>query len=620
MIKKSIKKVAHKSIRTSKRVISKNPRLKGYAKKVANAYMPRSIIGQDQYTLWVKNNMPDALTLAQLKRQAATFTYNPRISLLTPTYNTNEKFLRECIESVLAQVYENWELCIVDDASTDDTTRSIIKEYASIDPRIKYTFSKTNQHIADASNAAAAMATGEFVAFLDHDDLLWPNALFEVVQALNNNKKLDFIYSDEDKITEDRHHHALPFFKPDWNPEFLRSVNYITHFAVVRKKLFDEIGGFKKEYNGAQDWDLFLRITNKTKNIYHVSTILYSWRISETSTADSTDSKPYVVDAQKNALQDDLKRRGLTGKVRQGAYVADYWVIDYDIIGEPLVSIVIPTKNQYKIMKTCIESILNRTTYGNYEIVIVDTGTTDKKMLRWYDKLQNSNDNIKIVNWHETPFSYVRSCNEGARQAKGEYLVMLNNDTEVLTPLWLEYFLGYAQQDGIGAVGAKLYYPGKKLIQHAGVGVGFGGYAANALAPLPEYEVTPQQSLYMFATHNMSAVTAACLMIKKSTFEQVGGFAEEFRITYNDVDLCLRLLEKGYRNVYLPEVQLVHYESISLGRPEQKKKRDTTEFDKAKALFKKTWQKYITHDPAVNPNISRDNASFDIDTKIKRYG
>ncbi len=619
MIKKAIKKAAHKTIRTGKSVISKNPRLKGYAKTIVNQYLPSSVIGQDQYTQWVKNNMPDAIVLTKLKSKSEVFSYKPKISIITPTFNTDEAFLRECIESVQSQVYENWELCIVDDASTDNTTRSIIKEYADVDTRIKYKFNKKNQHIASSSNAAVTIATGEFVAFLDHDDLLWPNALFEVASALNENRKLDFMYTDEDKITDDRHHHALPFFKPDWNPEFLRSINYITHFAVVRKKIFEEIGGFRKTYNGAQDWDLFLRITNVTKNIHHIPTVLYSWRISETSTAGSTDAKPYVFEAQKNVLKDDLKRRELKGIVRQSTYIADYWFIDYEIIGKPLISIVIPTKNQFKIMKTCIESILNRTTYSNYEIVIVDTGTTDKKMLRWYDNLKKSNRNIRVIKWHETPFSYVRTCNEGARQAKGEYLVMLNNDTEVITPDWLKKFLGYAQQEGIGAVGAKLQYPGEKLIQHAGVGIGFGGYAANALATLPEHVGTPQQILYMYTTHNMSAVTAACLMIKKSTFDQVDGFAEEFRITYNDVDLCLRLLEKGYRNVYLPEVQLIHYESISLGRPEEIKKRDTTEFDSAKSLFKKTWLKYITHDPAVNPNISRDNASFDIDTEIKRY-
>lgn len=619
MLKKAVKKTARTTLRTGKRIVIKNPRLKGFIKSLVAPYLSQNIVGYDQYMAWLRNNYPDQIAIRRMGEEIAAFKNKPLISILTPTYNTDERFLRECIESVLTQAYENWELCIVDDASTDKTTRDIIREYADKDSRIKYYFSKKNQHISGASNKAAKMATGEFVAFLDHDDLLWPNALYEVVKALNDNPGLDFIYSDEDKITEDRAHHALPLFKPDWNPDFLRSVNYITHFSVVRKTLFDSVGGFREKCNGAQDWDLFLRISTNTKAIHHVPTMLYSWRISDNSTAKDTGAKPYVVAAQKLALEDDLRRRGLRGSVRQNKYHKDYWTVEYEVIGNPLVSIVIPTKNQFKIIKTCIESILQKTTYKNYEIVIVDTGTTDGKVLRWYKHLQVAHSNVKIINWHEQPFSYVRSCNEGARQANGEYLVMLNNDTEVLTPGWIEYFLGYAQQEDIAAVGAKLYYPGQDLIQHAGVGIGFGGYAANALAMLTDTSLTPQQHLYLFTAHNMSAVTAACLMVSRRKFEEVGGFAEKFRITYNDVDICLRFAELGYRNVYLPEVRFIHYESISLGLPEEKKKRDTKEFDKAKVLFKRTWRKYIDHDPALNPNISKDNARLEIDTKIKRY-
>jgi GT2 family glycosyltransferase len=515
---------------------------------------------------------------------------------------------------VQAQIYKNWELCIVDDASPDDTTRDIIKEYAASDKRIKHKFLEANQHIAEATNAAINLASGEFVALFDHDDLLWPNALYEVVKALNNNKQLDFIYTDEDKITEDRNFHLGPFFKPDWNPDFLHSVNYITHLAVIRKTLLDRLSGLKSDYNGAQDWDLFLRVTSATKKIHHIPKIVYSWRVHRLSTAKSTKSKPYVVEAQKKAITDDLERKGYMGVlVKRDSRHPGYWNVEYPLVGNPLISIIIPTKNQYKVLKRCINSIYSKTLYKNFEIILVDTGSTDNKVLRWYKGMQRKHHNLKVVNWTEQPFSYSRSCNKGANTARGELLVMLNNDTQVITPNWLELLAQDAQRPEIGAVGCLLFFPDKYHIQHAGIGIGLGGLAANSFSMMTLVQpMTPTQHLMVNTKHNMTAVTAACLMVRKEAFKEVGGFSEDFRVTYNDVDFCLRLRSKGYENLYTPYVRLIHHESISVGAPEEIEKRDNDEFKAAKELFIKRWSKYIAHDPNLNPNLNKDNAFYDI--------
>jgi glycosyltransferase involved in cell wall biosynthesis len=614
------KRILHTGVQTAHFVLNRQPRVKKKVKGFLLATVGAQQWNRFKYGRWLDKNFPDFIEIAKLRKLENTLTYRPLISVLVPTYSPKPQFLRDCIESVQAQIYENWELCIVDDASPDEDTRKVIEEYAEQDVRIKYKFLKTNQHIADATNAAIEMAGGEFVALFDHDDLLWPNALYEVVSTLNENKELDFIYTDEDKITEDRHFHLGPFFKPDWNPDFLHSVNYITHLSVIRKKLLDDLGGLRSDYNGAQDWDLFLRITSATKNIHHIPKIVYSWRVHDLSTAKDTKSKPYVIEAQKKAIEDDLRRKGYHDVlVQQDHKYKGYWNVQYQLKGKPLISIIIPTKNQYKVIKRCVNSIYKKSTYTNFEIVIVDTGSTDPKVLSWYKKLQKKQSNIQIINWQEQPFSYSRSCNKGAETAHGELLVMLNNDTEVITPNWLELLAGDAQRPEIGAVSCLLFFPDNYHIQHAGIGVGLGGVAANSFSMMTlSQTMTATQHLMVNTKHNMSAVTAACLMVRKSVYDEVGGFAEEFRVTYNDVDICLRLREKGYENLYTPYVRLLHHESISVGMPEENAKRDTSEFQKAKELFVTRWSKYIEHDPNLNPNLNKDNAFYDIpDIKLE---
>lgn len=619
-MKKTIKTFVHYSIVGVRKGVSKNQKLKTAIKRTLLPHLGINPDDDLRYERWLGNNLPDAISIAKVKRYSDGLEYRPLISVVVPTYNTDHQFLRDCFDSVLAQVYENWELCIVDDASPDEEVRNIIKEYAALDSRIKYKFSKTNQHISGATNEAVGFATGEFISLFDHDDILWPNALYEVVSALNQDKSIDFLYSDEDKVTEDRKDYQAPFFKPDWNPDFLHSVNYITHFSTIRKSIWDKVGGLRAEYNGAQDWDLFLRITSATKKIHHIPTIIYSWRIHSESTAMSTTSKPYVVEAQKKALNDDLERRGYPDAiVKQDPKNSGYWMVEYPLNNNPLISIVIPSKNQYKILKRCIDSIYSKTTYTNFEIVLVDTGSTDQKVLNWYEKVKSQHDNFRVIDWPEQPFSYARSCNEGARQSRGELLMMLNNDTEVITPNWLDLMAGDAQRKEVGAVGCLLYFPDKTHVQHAGIGIGLGGVAANSFSMTVNHGLAPNQHLYLNTRHNMTAVTGACLMIRKEVYDRVGGFSEDFRITYNDVDLSLRLREAGLWNVYTPHVQLLHHESISLGLPDEIKKRDTVEMRGAVKLFKERWQKYIDHDPDLNPNINRDNAFYEVDTKIRRY-
>ncbi len=611
-LKKKLRDGVSASLKLAKRTAGRSKTLKRIARNLILENLTLEVHAQEwsSYQRWFARHNPDAIAMAAERNELKKLTYQPLISILTPTYNTDLEHLRECIQSVQSQTYQNWQLCIVDDASPNEEVRSIIEEFAKADERIAYSFRKQNGHISAASNDALKLAKGEFIGLLDHDDILWPNALFEVVKALNADQQLDFLYSDEDKIHRDRFDHQHPFFKPDWNPEFLESVNYITHFAVLRKKLIEQVGGFRSEYDGAQDWDLFLRAGYATTHIHHIPTVLYSWRMSETSTASSTEAKPYVRNSQQAAIEESLRVRGQRHAEVTRGMSRDYWTVVYPPPKTAKVSIVIPTKNQLPIVKRCVQSIVTKTTFRNYEVILVDTGSTDAKVFNWYKAISSKHPHIKVVDWPEQPFSYARACNFGASQATGDYLVMLNNDTEVLTPNWLELLLSDAQRDGVGAVGCKLYYPDGKHIQHAGTGVGLGGFAANLLSPLLANQLTVLQHLYANTRHELSAVTAACLMIKKSRFDEVDGFDEQFRVTYNDVDLCLRLNQAGYRTIYNPSIELLHHESISVGLP-HKSQRDNQEFKAAQALFKKRWQAVITHDPHLNPNLSKDNANLE---------
>ena len=566
-----------------------------------------------EYTKWFKHNFPKESELSAQRSRQEKFKSKPLISVLVPTYNTNIKHLRECIESVLTQTYVNWELCLADDSSTDPKVRKTIEEYAAKDKRIKYVFRKENGHICKASNSALELAKGEYIALLDHDDYLWPNALYENVALINEHPDAKFIYSDEDKLSETGRKHEDPFFKPDWSPEFLRSINYITHFAVLNRQLVNKVGGFRAGYEGAQDWDLFLRASRQLEEVYHVPTVLYSWRKSDTSTAKTASAKDYAYVNQEKALRDDIKARGLKAKLSWQVPLL-MWRVDYEVNDDPLVSIVIPTKDQHRFIKRCLSSIKSKTSYGNFEVVIVDTGSTDKKVWELYEAYKDLGKGLRVVKWQKKPFNFASACDFGAEKSKGDYLLFLNNDTEVITKSWVEDMLGFAQQKDIGAVGCKLYYPDKK-IQHAGIVLGVGGQDGTpgiaghyfpAFIDSPPQD--PAQPLYIGGARDFTAVTAACVMVSKKKFEDVKGFDPVFRIAFNDVDFCLKLYDKGLRNVYLPQVTLYHYESISVGKPGSKQ-RDLGVFEKEINLMLKKWGTLIENDPYYHPEFRKDIAS-----------
>lgn len=563
------------------------------------------------YEKWLRKNPLTKKQLEDQRIKSLKLSSQPLISILVPVYNPDIEFLKTCIDSVLAQTYQKWELCLADDASPNEEVRRLIKEYANKDKRIKYVFRKHNGHICKATNSALDLATGEYIALLDDDDYLWPNALYEAAKAISNDPEIEFLYSDEDKIDTTGRHHENPFFKPGWSPEYLRSVNYITHFSVLRRQLVKKIGGLRVGYEGAQDWDLFLRVSRETDKVVHIPKILYSWRKSDTSTASTPGAKEYAYINQKKALADDVKDRGLIANI-DWQIPLSMWRVNYVLPSEPLVSIIIPTKNQLMYISQCLESVITKTVYGNYEIVIVDTGSTEQRVWELYEQYQARTD-LKVVKWTRE-FNFSGACNFGVSKARGQYLLFLNNDTELISPNWLGDMVGYASQRDIGAVGCKLYYPTGQL-QHGGIILGVGGQGGTpgiAGHFFPAFRENPPQDpgqlLYDGGTRNFAAVTAACLMVSREKYDKVKGFDTKFKIAFNDVDFCLKLLKSNYRNVYLPHVELYHHESISIGRLGSKV-RDPKLFAKEIAMMLSKWGNIIENDPYYHPEFRRDIAS-----------
>ena len=582
----------------------------------------------EQYNIWLRNNDIKYYQLEQQSIESKKFIYKPKISLIVPTYNTNIEYFREMIESVLEQSYTNWELCIADDASTDENLKNEIINVAKNDNRIKYTFRGKNGHICAASNSALEFATGEFIGLLDHDDILKPNALYENVKIMQEAKDVDLLYSDEDKIELDGKTRVDPFMKPDWSPDFIRSINYITHFCVIRKEIIDGIGGFRLGTQGAQDWDIILRATTNIENtfqgtideiqhkkIIHIPKVLYSWRKSETSTASEThikNVKNYAFVNQREVLEEDLKRRGLNGEVIEIENALGLWYERYEVSGNPKVSVIIPTKDKYEYISKCLESIYEKTTYKNFEIVIVDTGSTESKVFQMYEKYSSLYpETFKVIKWEKT-FNFAAVCNSGSKATSGMHLLFLNNDTEIVTPSWIEDLLIFSQQERIGAVGAKLLYP-NGLIQHAGIVTGMG-VASHYMQRRPDNVWQSFPMLYAKdSVRDVSGVTGACLMIKKELFFKNGMFNEKYRIAYNDVDFCLKLFHKfGKWNIYNPNVVLIHHESISVGVPE-KGTRNANEFQKENGMMYEEWGEVLKRDPFYNPSLTLKKEDFSLD-------
>lgn len=545
------------------------------------------------YEEWYRNHRPSMEEYQ--KQREHEFDYQPLISILVPVYHTPEEFLKQMIQSVRKQTYGNWELCVANADPADRRTAEILAVAASKDPRIKITDVPENEGIAQNTNAALKIAAGEYVGLLDHDDLLTPDALFEVVKAVNEQGRPEALYSDEDKVTTDLSEHFQPHMKPDFNKDLLRSNNYITHFFVASKNLADRVGGFDGAYNGAQDYDFILRCTEQAEGIVHIPRILYHWRVHKASTADNPASKMYAFDAGKRAIEAHLKRCMEPGTVSHTKDLG-FYKVKYPVKGSPLVSIIIPNKDESETLAQCLESI-ERSSYQNYEIIIVENNSEKEETFAYYEKIQS--DRVRIVFWPDE-FNYSAINNFGASEAKGDYLLLLNNDVQVITEDWLEELLSNCQREDVGIVGAKLFYP-DDTIQHAGIVIGIGGVAGAVFTGLPGvysgylHKASIQQDL--------SAVTAACMMVKRSVYEELGGLEEKLKVAFNDVDFCLRARDKGYLVVYNPEVKLYHYESKSRGTEDSKEK--IRRFQNEIEYMRSHWLKLLKEgDPMYNPNLT----------------
>ena len=562
--------------------------------------------GPPSYQKWIRHHLPDRNELEKQKKTS--FGYRPKISFVVPLYKTPEKYLRRLTESFQEQTYSNWELCFSDGSGAQSPLTELLKELTAKDNRIKYVSHEESLQISENTNSAIEIATGDFIAFADHDDELTPNALFECVKAINEKPQTLVIYTDEDKMSMDGHKFFQPHFKPDYNPDLLCTVNYICHLFVVSRKVIEKVGGLRSEFDGAQDYDFVLRCVEAVKDeeICHIPKILYHWRCHEDSTAENPESKLYAFEAGRRAVQAHYERTGIHAEVFKGEYLGLYrtkFIRDHD----PLISIIIPNKDHIDDLKRCMESIEQKSTYKNYEYIIVENNSTDSATFEYYKKLEAENPKVRMVYW-DGVFNYSAINNYGASFAKGEYLLLLNNDTEIINPDCLEELLGYCMRKDVGAVGARLYYE-DDTIQHAGVVIGFGGIAGHCF--VQQKRGTTGYCHRIICAQDYSAVTAACMMVKKSAFDAVGGLSEELAVAFNDIDFCMKLRKAEYLIVYNPYAELYHYESKSRGLEDTPEK--VARFNKEIATFEKKWPEILKKgDPYYNPNLTLKSQDFSL--------
>lgn len=522
--------------------------------------------------------------------------YNPLISFIIPVYNVSRELLCECLDSIINQSYQNFEICLADDCSTNEETLATLREYEKKYDKVKVVYRKENGHISEASNSALEIASGEFIGLVDNDDVLAKDALYYIAKELNRDKTLDMIYTDEDKLDFDGQR-CFPHFKSDFALDTFLSSNYICHFTVLRKKIVKKIGGFRSEYNGAQDYDLFLRIIDETRKICHIPRVLYHWRMTKGSTSSSGGNKNYAYDAGKGALEDYFQRNKIQSRVHLIGEPQMYR-IEYLYKKEPSISIIIPTKDKADVLDVCLKSIYEKTNYQNYEVIVIDNNSCEERTFSLLNNYKSNYDNFKYFTY-QCEFNYSYLNNEAVKKASGDYIVLLNNDTEVISENWLHDMVGYASQKHIGCVGAKLLYP-NRTIQHAGVVIGVGGIAMHANVSTGENQFGYFGRLV--SVYDWSCVTAACLMIKKSKYLEVDGLDESLKVAYNDVDFNLKLLENGYSHVVLPDVKLFHYESLSRGndmRADQIKR-----FQEETDYMCDKWGKMLLSDKYYNDNMS----------------
>ena len=558
------------------------------------------------YQKWIIRHLPSNKELEKQRREK--FDYQPKISIVVPLYKTPEKYLLQLVESVKAQTYPNWELCLSDGSGENSPLTSFLKSLEAGDERIKVAYNEQALQISENTNAGIEIATGAYIAFADHDDELTPHALFECVKALNKDRKIRLIYSDEDKMSMDGHKFFQPHFKPDYNPDLLCTVNYICHLFVVQREILDQVGTFRKEFDGAQDYDFIFRCVEAVdpSEIYHVTKILYHWRCHEDSTAENPESKTYAFEAGKRAIEEHYHRTGIRAEVYQGEFLGLYrtrFLRDYD----PLISIIIPNKDHIEDLKRCMDSIDQKSSYKNYEYIIVENNSTDEKTFQYYKNLEEENPKAHVVYW-DKEFNYSAINNYGATFAKGEYILLLNNDTEIINETCLEELLGYCMRSDVGAVGARMYYE-DDTIQHAGVVIGFGGIAGHCFVLQPRG--TTGYCHRIICAQDYSAVTAACMLVKKSAFDEVGGLTEELAVAFNDIDFCMKLREAGYLIVYNPYAELYHYESKSRGLEDTPEK--VARFNKEMQIFERRWPDILRNgDPYYNPNLTLKSQDFSL--------
>jgi len=556
--------------------------------------------GDHSYAAWVREfDTVGTRERIVLRRDLRTFRRHPLISIVMPVYNPELVYLSAAINSVRAQIYENWELCIADDASTDAMVAPSLNNYAAADSRIKLTFRERNGHIAACSNSALQLANGEWVALLDQDDLLPEHALAVVAATIRDHPEAGLIYSDEDKIDQSGAR-CSPFFKPDWNPELLLGQNYISHLGVYRRALLMEVGGFREGYEGSQDHDLALRCVERLQpaQIRHIPRVLYHWRMVEGSAAAAGEAKPYAQEAARQAIADHLQRANIPGTVMP-CPENPYWyrVVNHLPSPAPLVSVIIPTRDQVELLQRCLTSLRN-TDYEPIEIVIVDNGSREPETHALFQDL-SKNTSVQIVTDTEE-FNFSRLINQGARAARGEILALMNNDVETEKTGWLREMVSHAIRSEVGAVGARLWYPDGRL-QHAGVLLGLHGLASHAFQRFPAQPISPMNRTFVLS-QNYSAVTAACMVLRKTVFDELGGFDENLPNNFNDVDFCLRLHERGWQVIWTPYADLIHRESSSRGHMSGPVER--AQLSREVAYMQEKWGERLQRDPFYNPNLS----------------
>lgn len=546
----------------------------------------------------------------ELERQRAEiFSYRPVFSIVVPLYRTNPQFLKELIASVSNQTYPNWQLCLADgsgDADRSGSLTPILASYAAWDARIRFCTLERNEGISGNTNAALKLAEGDFIVLADHDDLLPANALYEFAKALNEDSSIEVLYSDEDKISMDGNQHFEPHFKPDFNIDLLCSINYICHLFAVKKEVQKRAGLFRSEYDGAQDLDFILRCAEQAENIRHIDKILYHWRCHMGSTAANPESKLYAYEAGRKAIEAHYRRLSIPARVVNAGVYGMYRTI-YEWKEEPLVSIIIPNKDHARDLAKCVNSVFEKSDYRNFEFIIVENNSVEQETFHYYNKLEAEHENVKVI-YYEGSFNYSKINNFGAKAANGEYFLLLNNDTEMIHADCIRELLGYCMREDVGVTGAKLLY-GDGTIQHAGVVVGFGGTAGHAFLGKARYDTGYFGRLA--CAQDYSAVTAACLMVKRSVYEQAGGLTEELAVAFNDVDFCLKVRQLGKLVVYNPYAELYHYESKSRGYEDSPEK--VERFNNEVDILLQRWRNIVENgDPYYNRNLTLDNSDFSL--------